>query len=53
MIAWTVDDPERIERLTTLGVDGICTNDPRLLKDHRARPDAEAEKDVRGVAADN
>jgi glycerophosphoryl diester phosphodiesterase len=29
--AWTVDDAERIERLTALGVDGICTNDPRLF----------------------
>lgn len=28
---WTVDDPARIESLTALGVDGICTNDPRLL----------------------
>jgi glycerophosphoryl diester phosphodiesterase len=31
VIAWTVDDAQRIERLTTLGVDGICTNDPRLF----------------------
>jgi glycerophosphoryl diester phosphodiesterase len=31
VIAWTVDDAERIERLVALGVDGICTNDPRLL----------------------
>lgn len=28
---WTVDDPARIESLTELGVDGICTNDPRLF----------------------
>lgn len=28
---WTVDDPRRIETLAELGVDGICTNDPRLL----------------------
>lgn len=31
VIAWTVDDAERIERLAAIGVDGICTNDPRLL----------------------
>ncbi len=31
VIAWTVDDRERITRLAALGVDGICTNDPRLL----------------------
>jgi glycerophosphoryl diester phosphodiesterase len=31
VIAWTVDDPDRIADLATLGVDGICTNDPRLL----------------------
>ena len=28
---WTVDDPERIASLTAKGVDGICSNDPRLL----------------------
>lgn len=31
VIAWTVDDPVRIDELAKLGVDGICTNDPRLL----------------------
>jgi glycerophosphoryl diester phosphodiesterase len=29
--AWTVDDAARIAALTELGVDGICTNDPRLF----------------------
>ena len=33
VIAWTVDDPARIRALATLGVDGICTNDPRLLNE--------------------
>ena len=31
LIAWTVDDAERIRELAELGVDGICTNDPRLF----------------------
>lgn len=31
LIAWTVDDPARVAALRTIGVDGICTNDPRLL----------------------
>jgi glycerophosphoryl diester phosphodiesterase len=29
--AWTVDDAARIEALTAMGVDGICTNDPSLF----------------------
>ena len=31
VIAWTVDDAARIAALRALGVDGICTNDPRLF----------------------
>jgi glycerophosphoryl diester phosphodiesterase len=31
LVAWTVDDLERMRALRDLGIDGICTNDPRLL----------------------
>ena len=31
LFAWTVDDADRITELTALGVDGIVSNDPRLL----------------------
>jgi glycerophosphoryl diester phosphodiesterase len=31
LIAWTVDDPARIQALQALGVHGICSNDPRLF----------------------
>jgi len=31
VIAWTVDDAPRMRALSELGVDGICTNDPRLF----------------------
>jgi glycerophosphoryl diester phosphodiesterase len=33
LIAWTVDELEGMRRLARLGVDGICTNDPRLFAD--------------------
>jgi glycerophosphoryl diester phosphodiesterase len=32
LYAWTVDDPREIDRLETLGVAGIVTNDPRLFE---------------------
>ena len=31
LYVWTVDDRRRIERLRSLGVDGVITNDPRLF----------------------
>jgi glycerophosphoryl diester phosphodiesterase len=31
VIAWTVDELERMHRLRALRVDGICSNDPRLF----------------------
>jgi glycerophosphoryl diester phosphodiesterase len=31
LVAWTVDDAPRMRELVAMGVDGICTNDPRLF----------------------
>jgi glycerophosphoryl diester phosphodiesterase len=31
LIAWTVDDQRRMSKLVAAGVDGICSNDPRLF----------------------
>jgi glycerophosphoryl diester phosphodiesterase len=33
VIAWTVNDREAAVRLAALGVDGVCTDDVRLLDD--------------------
>ena len=32
LFAWTVDDAGQISELLDMGVDGICTNDPRLFE---------------------
>lgn len=31
VLAWTVDDPADVARVTSAGVDGVITNDPRVL----------------------
>ena len=33
LFAWTVDERDRMRALRALGVDGICSNDPRLFAD--------------------
>jgi glycerophosphoryl diester phosphodiesterase len=32
LIAWTVDDLSRMEKLVAMGADGLCSNDPRLFQ---------------------
>jgi glycerophosphoryl diester phosphodiesterase len=44
LIAWTVDDAERIRDLLDMGVHGICTNDPRLFAEVEA-PEESAEEE--------
>jgi glycerophosphoryl diester phosphodiesterase len=31
-VAWTVNDPAQMERLTALGVDALCTDDVALAR---------------------
>jgi len=33
LIAWTVDDQPRMQKLVEAGVHGICSNDPRLFEE--------------------
>jgi glycerophosphoryl diester phosphodiesterase len=39
LICWTVDEAEHVSRLADMGVDGIVTNDPRLLGAHPPHDD--------------
>ena len=43
LIAWTVDDLERMRELIAMGVQGICSNDPRLF-DQAEQPAADDER---------
>ncbi len=31
VVAWTVDDPQELDRLVSVGVDAVVTNDPRIF----------------------
>jgi glycerophosphoryl diester phosphodiesterase len=44
LIAWTVDDVERIRELVAMGVDGICSNDPRMFEVAERQPIPAAEE---------
>jgi septal ring-binding cell division protein DamX len=48
LIAWTVDEADRMRELIDMGVNGICTNDPRLFAEVEApaapKKEAEPEK---------
>ncbi|MFL5908448.1 MAG: glycerophosphodiester phosphodiesterase [Solirubrobacterales bacterium] len=38
LIAWTVDDADRMRELLAMGVNGICSNDPRLFEVAERQP---------------
>lgn len=40
LIAWTVDDLPRMRKLTAAGVNGLCSNDPRLFRELEETPPA-------------
>ena len=50
VIAWTIDDPERMQELVEMGVAGICSNDPRLFpaRKDQAETGASKGKDSKG-----
>ena len=43
LYAWTVDDATEIRELIDMGVDGICSNDPRLFETAEKQPKPEPE----------
>jgi hypothetical protein len=51
VIAWTVDDPDRMQELIEMGVAGICSNDPRLFPPRKEAAAESKSKSNRGKAS--
>jgi len=54
VITWTVDDAGRMDELLAMGVDGVCSNDPRLFgrAAAAAAPEPEAEPEAGNTDAE-
>jgi glycerophosphoryl diester phosphodiesterase len=52
IIAWTPDEAPRIRELIEMGVDGICSNDPRLFEVAEKQPKPTPEKEPAGKKSD-
>ena len=59
LVAWTVDELERITQLAEMGVDGIVSNDPRLFRgeappaaEEDGKPEPEDAEEIAGELAE-
>lgn len=53
VIAWTVDDPDRMQELIEMGVAGICSNDPRLFPPRKDGGGGSKSKSNQGKSSGN